>query len=56
MPHVSSCLVSDEIELCKTFSTYFANVVTDLQIPKIQEKASDFRSNRDPVLAAINPF
>ena len=27
--------VSDEKELYRTFSTYFANVVSDLQIPKI---------------------
>ena len=33
--------VSDEKELCRTFSTYFANIVSDLQIPKIQEVASN---------------
>ena len=48
--------VSDKKELCRTFSTYFANIVSDLQIPKIQEDASNIRSNHDPVLAAINPF
>ena len=28
--------ISDEKELCRTFSTYFANIVSDLRIPKIQ--------------------
>ena len=37
--------VSDEKELCRTFSTYFANIVPDLQIPKIHEDASNIRSN-----------
>ena len=40
-------------ELCRTFSFYFANIVSDLQIPKIQEEKSDIRSNHDPVLASI---
>ena len=48
--------ISDEKELCRTFSTYFANIVSDLQIPKIQEDASNIRSNHDPVLPAINTF
>ena len=48
--------VSDEKELCRTFNTYFANIVSDLQIPKIQEDASNIRSNHDTVLAAINTF
>ena len=48
--------VSDEKELCRTFSTYFANILSDLQIPKIQDVISDVRSNHDPVLAAINMF
>ena len=26
--------VSDEKDLCRTFSTYFTNIVSDLQIPK----------------------
>ena len=46
--------VSDEKELCRTFSTYFANIVSDLQIPKIHKGASNIGSNHDPVLAAIN--
>ena len=46
--------ISDEKELCRTFSTYFANMVSDLQIPKIQEDASNMRSNHDPVLSAFN--
>ena len=48
--------VSEEKELCRTFSTYFANVVSDLQIPKIQDNASNIKSNHDPALAAINTF
>ena len=48
--------ISDEKELCRTFSTYFANIVSDLQIPKIQYNAFDIKSNHDPVLAAINTF
>ena len=37
-------------------STYFADIVSGLQIPKIQEYVSDIRSNHDPVLAAIDTF
>ena len=48
--------ILNEKELCRTFSTYFLNIVSDLQISKIQEDASDIRSDHDPVLAAINPF
>ena len=48
--------VSNEKESCRTFSTYFVNIISDLQITKIQEDASDIRSNDDPVLAAINTF
>ena len=48
--------VSDENELCRTFCTYFANIVSDLQIQKIHEDLSNIRSNHDPVLAAINMF
>ena len=48
--------ISDEKELCRTFSTYFANIVSDLQIPKIQDNVFDIKSNHDPVLAAINAF
>ena len=48
--------ISDEKELCRTFSTYFANIVSYLQIPKIQDNAFDIKSNHDPVLAAINTF
>ena len=43
-------------KICRTSTTYFANIVSDLQIPKIQEDASDIRSNNDLVLAAINTF
>ena len=48
--------ISDEKELCRTFSTYFANIVSDLQTPKIQDNASNIKSNHDPVLAAIDAF
>ena len=48
--------VSVEKELCRTFSTYFANIVSDLQIPKIEDNASNIKSNNDPVLAAIKTF
>ena len=48
--------ITDEKELCRTFSTYFANIVSDLKIPKIQDNAFDIKSNHDPVLAAINTF
>ena len=41
---------------CRTFSTYFANIVSDLQIPKIHEVAPNIRSNHDPVQATINTF
>ena len=47
---------SDEKKLSRTFSTYFANIDSDLQIPNIYEDASDICSNHDPVLAAINTF
>ena len=46
--------VSDKKESCRTFSTYFANIVSDLQIPKIHKGASNIGSNHDPVLAVIN--
>ena len=46
--------VSGAKELCKTFSTYFRNIVSDIQVPNIYEDASDIRSNHDAVLAAIN--
>ena len=49
--------VSDEKELCKTFSTYFANIVSALQIPKIQDNVSSIKNSDDPVVfAAINTF
>ena len=48
--------ISDEKELCRTFSTYFANIVSDLQIPKSQEHPCNIRGNYDFVLAAINTF
>ena len=48
--------ISDEKELCRTFSTYFANIVSELQIPRIQDNASNIKSNHDPALAAINTF
>ena len=48
--------VSDGKELSRTFCTYFANIISDLQIPKIHEDLSNIRSNHDPVLAAINTF
>ena len=48
--------VSEEKEFCRTFNTYFANIVSDLQIPKIQDNASNIKINHDPVLAAINTF
>ena len=47
--------ISAEKELCRTFTTYFSNIVFDL-IPNIPEDASDIRSNHDPVLTAINTF
>ena len=48
--------ILEEKELCRTFTTYFLNIVSDLRIPKFQEDASDIRSNHDPVVAAINTF
>ena len=45
--------ISDEKELCRTFSTYFANIVSDLQIPEIQDNASNIHG---PALAASNTF
>ena len=48
--------VSDEKELCRTFNTYFAIIVSDIKIPNIQEDAPNIRSNHDPVLAAIITF
>ena len=44
----------DEKKLCRTFSNYFANIVSDLQIPNVHEDACNISSNRHPVLAAIN--
>ena len=40
----------------QTFSTYFANVISDLQIPNIHKNVSNVRSGHDLVLTAINPF
>ena len=48
--------VSHEKELCRTFSTYLANIIFDLKIPNIHVDLSDIRSNHEPVLAAINTF
>ena len=48
--------VSDEKELCRTFNAYFANIISDLQIAKIKDNASNIKSNHDPVLSAINTF
>ena len=48
--------ISDEKDLCRTSSTYFSNIVSDLQIPKIQVDVSDIRSNHDLVLVTINTF
>ena len=48
--------VSDGKELCRAFSTYFANIAFDLQLPKIQDDASDIRSTHDPILAVIITF
>ena len=56
MPNGDSKTVSNEKESCRTFSTYFVNIISDLQIPKIQEDASDIRINHDHVLATINTF
>ena len=38
------------------YYTTFANIVPDLQIPKIQDNTSNIKSNHGPVLAAINTF
>ena len=41
--------LSDKKNSCRTFTTYFANIVSDLQILNIQENihhASDIASNR----------
>ena len=43
-------------KLCRTFTTYFASIVSDLQIPNIRKDVSNIRSNHHPVLAAINMF
>ena len=37
-------------------SALILQIVSDLQIPKIQDNAFDVKSNHDPVLAAINTF
>ena len=44
--------VSDKIELCRTFSIYFTNIVPYLKILSIHEDVPDIRGNHDPVLAA----
>ena len=49
-------IVSDEKELCRTFSTFFENIISNLKIPNIHENEYDITSNHDPVLAAINTF
>ena len=43
-------------KLCWTFSTCFANKVSDLQIPKIWDNLSNIKSNHDPVLAVLTRF
>ena len=48
--------VSDEKELCRTFSIDFANIVSDIKVPNIHENLSDIRRNHDPVLTVINTF
>ena len=40
----------------QNFQHFFANIVSDMQIPKIHEDASNIRSNHNPVLAAVNTF
>ena len=56
IPNEEGKTVSDKKELCRTFSTYFANIVSDLQIRKIQDNASNIKSNHGPMLTAINTF
>ena len=46
----------DEKELCRSFSTYFANIVSDRKVPNIHKDVSDIRCNHDLMLAAINTF
>ena len=48
--------VSDKKEFYRTFITYFAYVVSDLQITNVHKDAFNIMSNHDPVLAAINTF
>ena len=48
--------ISDEKELCKTFSAYFANINSDPKIPNIHKEMSDITCNDKLVLAVINTF
>ena len=48
--------VSDKKEFYRTFRTYFAYVVSDLQISNVHKDAFNIISNHNPVLAAINTF
>ena len=48
--------VSDEKQLCRIFSTYFANIFSYLKIRNIRKYVPDIRSNHDPVLDPINTF
>ena len=44
--------ISDEKELCRTFSTYFASIDSDLKIPEIPDNASNIMSIYDPVVSS----
>ena len=44
--------VSDKIELCRTFSIYFTNIVLYLKILSIHEDVPHIRGKHDPLLAA----
>ena len=42
-------VVSDGKKLCRSFSVYFPNTVSDFQVPNTHEDIIDIRSNYDPV-------
>ena len=48
--------ISDKKEFYRTFRTYFAYAVSDLQISNVHRDAFNIMSNHDLVLAAVNTF
>ena len=50
-----SKIISSDEELCDTFNKFFANVVPNLNIPKLKS-FSKARDNLDPIMSVIKSF